>query len=86
MSPGYGGVGKQQGGFEPQTGLSRPGYNCRARPNVEEEQEANFQEEEYIWEEEYYENNKQYQVEIENQLRARPLIVPCGRIVELLVQ
>ena len=69
--------------------LQYPGYNpnqqqgdnFRARPNIEEEKETNFQEEEFGGEEEYYENNEQYQEDTENQLRARPLIVPGGRVV-----
>ena len=49
----------------------------KARPNRYEEE---FQEEEYEGEE-YNENNEQYQEGTENQLRARPILVPGGRVV-----
>ena len=68
----------QYPGYNPN---QQQGGNFRARPNIEEEQETNFQEEDFGGEEEYYENNEQYQEDTENQLRARPLIVPGGRVV-----
>lgn len=52
-----------------------PGRVFRARPQVEEEQEGDFQEEEYAGEEEYCQCDEQAQGE-ENQLRARPMMVP----------
>ena len=48
----------------------------RARPNLEEEQEGDFQEEEYLGDEEYYENDELFQEGTENNLRARPVFVP----------
>ena len=51
--------------------------NFKARPNRYEEE---YQEEEYAGEE-YNENNEQYQEGTENQLRARPMLVPGARVV-----
>ena len=48
----------------------------RARPNLEEEQEGDFQEEEYLGDEKYYENDELFQEGTENNLRARPVLVP----------
>ena len=49
----------------------------KARKNRYEEE---FQEEEYEGEE-YNENNEQYQEGTQNQLRAKPILVPRGRVV-----